>query len=441
MGSVEEAPPMLLPGGVAEWKSGGKAAIFLKDLESAKSTRYIKRVPFPPLRNPSSLVLQTSLLLRRSRALLPLSALLALWLLSPGCQTGGPAPRAVTQLGVSEPAPEPAPNLPVVQVEPDSLADEHPILPVDRPAPPVAKPSQPQPATAAAGPAWVQLSQWCATHNLPQPRRLGGASLAVEIQKDNDRVRLTLGSHEARWNGTEFWFGFAPRVRGGELLVHRLDLEKHLGPLLLPRKELFPVSRVVVIDPGHGGENAGTKSVTAPAYEKTYAMDWARRLAPLMAANGWQVFLTRTNDIALSPSNRVAIATSVKADLFISLHFNSVPGHPEQHGVETYALTPQGMPSHVTRDKDEVADIRLPGNRYDEENFLAAIRTQQSLVQTTGAADRGARRARFMGVLRGQNCPAILIEAGYLSSPGESRAIARADYRQKLAEAVARAFP
>ena len=288
---------------------------------------------------------------------------------------------------------------------------------------------------------WMALDAWCATQGLARPRKMPGDHLSVELNGQGGRIHLTLGSYQAKWDGIQFWLGSQPRARSGELLLHHLDLEKHIHPLLFPQKTLSPVSRIVVIDPGHGGDNPGTRSVSFAAYEKTYSLDWARRLAPLMAANGWQVFLTRTNDVALAPSNRVAFAASMKADLFLSLHFNSVTGHPEQHGVETYALTPQGMPSHVLRESHESSDVRFPGNAHDDENFLAAIRVQQSLLQTTGATDRGVRHARFMGVLRGQTCPAILIEAGYLSSPRESTAIARVDYRQKLAEAVAGAFP
>ena len=64
----------------------------------------------------------------------------------------------------------------------------------------------------------------------------------------------------------------------------------------------------------------------------------------------------------------------------------------------------------------------------------------RSVVEALCAGDRGVKRARFMGVLRGQNRPAVLIEAGYLSNPAEAKKIASADYRQKLAEAVAKAL-
>jgi hypothetical protein len=61
-------------------------------------------------------------------------------------------------------------------------------------------------------------------------------------------------------------------------------------------------------------------------------------------------------------------------------------------------------------------------------------------LQVNGRRDRGVRRARFLGVLRGQRCPAILVEGGYLSNPQEARRVADPAYRQKLAEAVAQAL-
>lgn len=224
-------------------------------------------------------------------------------------------------------------------------------------------------------------------------------------------------------------------------MVHSLDLEKHLRPLLLPERDLAPIQRTVVLDPGHGGDNQGTQSVVRTAFEKDYALDWARRLAPLLSAQGWQVFLTRTNDKALSISERVEVAREKRADLFISLHFNSIPGHSNQRGVETYSLAPRWMPSHHSRDGGEPISFALPGNEHDEESFAMAMKVHRSILKTTKAVDRGVRRARFMGVLRNQTQPAILIEGGYLTSPYEARNVDHPDYRQRLAEAVAAALP
>jgi N-acetylmuramoyl-L-alanine amidase len=82
----------------------------------------------------------------------------------------------------------------------------------------------------------------------------------------------------------------------------------------------------------------------------------------------------------------------------------------------------------------------FPNNAYDEQNLMLAANVHRSLIRHTLATDRGLRRARFMGVLRGQNRPAVLIEAGYLSNAAEARKISTPEYRQLLAEAIAAAL-
>ncbi len=197
---------------------------------------------------------------------------------------------------------------------------------------------------------------------------------------------------------------------------------------------------VVVLDPGHGGADSGTKSVLGYGYEKDYALDWARRLGWLLATNGWRVYLTRTSDVDLPLPNRIAFAETHKAGLYISLHFNSAAPNDQQAGLETYCLTPTGMPSTVTREFGDDLGSAFPNNAYDAQNLQLALRVHRSLLGVNGRKDRGVRRARFLGVLRGQHCPAILVEGGYLSNPQEARRIADATYRQKLAEAVAQAL-
>ena len=150
--------------------------------------------------------------------------------------------------------------------------------------------------------------------------------------------------------------------------------------------------------------------------------------------------LTRTNDVDLSLGQRVAAAERAKADLFISLHFNSGSANHELAGVETYCLTPTGMPSSLVRTYEDDAKQSFPNNAFDEQNYQIAYRLHRELVQSLGMPDRGIRRARFMSVLRAQNRPAVLIEGGYLSNPIEAKKIATAEYRQALAEAMARAL-
>ena len=213
-------------------------------------------------------------------------------------------------------------------------------------------------------------------------------------------------------------------------------------PISLANRTAIPTrpDRVVVIDPGHGGENSGTRSVADDHLEKEFTLDWARRLQPLLEENGWQVVLTRTNDMDVSLSDRVAVADRTNAALFISLHFNS-GARSDQSGLETYCLTPTGMPSNVTRDYEDDTTRVFPNNAFDGQNLEYAFRLHQALVEETGEEDRGVRRARFMVVLRGQNRPAILVEGGYMSNLRQARSIADPDYRQKLAEAMAKALP
>jgi N-acetylmuramoyl-L-alanine amidase len=137
----------------------------------------------------------------------------------------------------------------------------------------------------------------------------------------------------------------------------------------------------------------------------------------------------------------IAFAERRQADLFLSLHFNSsVAGEHEQAGLETYCLTPAGMPSSLTRGYGDDTSQPFPNNDYDEQNLQYAVRLHRALLAVNGGVDRGVRRARFLGVLRGQHCPAVLVESGYLSNPGEARRISDPAHRQKLAEAIAKAL-
>jgi len=137
--------------------------------------------------------------------------------------------------------------------------------------------------------------------------------------------------------------------------------------------------------------------------------------------------------------DRVAFADAHHADLFLSLHFNGTTSS-SQSGIETYCLTPTGMPSNLTRGYEDNPVLVFPNNQFDAQNVQLALRLHRSLLDATGATDRGVRRARFLAVLRGQHCPATLIEGGYLSNPAEAALIDTPEHRQKLAAAVATAL-
>jgi N-acetylmuramoyl-L-alanine amidase len=288
--------------------------------------------------------------------------------------------------------------------------------------------------------AWIPLESWGAFNGLAKPRQIpSNPHPKYEFQTATGPIAVKVGSRIAQCNGLECWLGFAPQIISGQPYIHSVDAIKNLQPILQAAHQTVS-SGVIVIDPGHGGQDVGTQNLFNRRYEKDYTLDWALRLKPLLTARGWKVLLTRTSDVDISLADRIALAERAKADLFLSLHFNS--GHPnrELSGIETYCLTPSGMPSHLVREYDDDMRQVFPNNAYDEENFMLAFRLHRSLLRYSGAADRGVRRARFMAVLRGQNRPAVLIEAGYLSNQNEAQRISTPEYRQLLAEAVAKAL-
>ena len=288
---------------------------------------------------------------------------------------------------------------------------------------------------------WTSLNRWTAENKLAAPRKVASSPVtSYAISSVRGKMILTIGSREVTWNGLELHLGFAPEFIDDQVFVYGLDLQKNLEPLLLGEPLAFGANRVLVVDPGHGGVNVGTHSLVDGRFEKEFTLDWARRIKTLLATNGWTVYLTRTNDTDISLSNRVVFAEAHHADIFISLHFNSAAPDKKQNGLETYCLTPSGMPSTLTRGYSDLWTDRYPNNQFDEQNLQLAALLHAALLRGSGEEDRGIRRARFMGVLLGQKRPAILIEGGYLSNPREAGKIESTAFRQKLAEAVANAL-
>lgn len=286
---------------------------------------------------------------------------------------------------------------------------------------------------------WVSLNRWSQDNNLGQWHPVDPASpRAFALNTTNGELIVQPRSTLAHWNGTELRLGFEPQLIEDQPFVHVLDLNKNIKPLLRDFAVTTRTNRVIVIDAGHGGANGGTTSIEG-VKEKEFTLDWALRLEPLLAANGWQVFLTRTNDTDISLSNRVAFAEEHQADLFISLHFNSAAPSREQSGLETFCLTPTGMRSTLVREFEDNTTLTFPNNAFDAENLQYGLLLHRALLKC-GFADRGVRRARFPGVLRGQKRPAILIEGGFLSNPHEAENIANPDFRQKMAQAIADAL-
>jgi N-acetylmuramoyl-L-alanine amidase len=245
----------------------------------------------------------------------------------------------------------------------------------------------------------------------------------LEMQADRRDILL---------NGVNHWLSTPVLVERGKLWISELDVLKTLDPVLRPeRLRSRPQIRTIVLDPGHGGGDRGTRGRTGS--EKALTLDLARRVERELEATGVRVMLTRTSDKTVTLEDRVTYARAKGADLFVSIHFNS-GGFAD--GIETYCAPPAGARSTASPAPSGDDREAVPSNKYDDQNVWLAHCTQKALVRTTSAVDRGVRRARFY-VLRYQDCPAILIEAGFLSSPAEEQRILRPGYRELLAKAIA----
>lgn len=248
----------------------------------------------------------------------------------------------------------------------------------------------------------------------------GGRSLIVSAERRDIVLQ-----------GINHWLDAPVRLSRGKLWIARDDITKTLDPVFKPRAAFgHSPLKVIVLDPGHGGRDHGARSVTGQT-ERWYTLDLAKRVERNLSGKGYRVFLTRTTDTTVSLEERVAFAGKNKANLLVSIHFNS---GGTAHGIETFCLTPAGAAS------TSVAHTKVGGqhygNKYDAQNVWLAHCVQRALIGQTGAHDRGVRRARFQ-VLRDSPCPAILVEAGFLSSPRESQKIATVTYRDLLAKAIA----
>jgi N-acetylmuramoyl-L-alanine amidase len=334
----------------------------------------------------------------------------------------------------SQPA---SPEVVVLPQEPAPVIGLDNIGTEPMPAPLVTNTAPPSKPRLSFGRGWVPLQVWSQRAGLGSPERIAaGNAITFRVPTQNGWGKLTIGTRLAQWNGAALWLGFAPQMINGEPHIHGLDAEKTLMPLTEPSTAFALPRRTIVLDPGHGGADVGTRDAQH-RFEKDFALDWALRTERLLTNAGWKVFLTRRSDVEISLTDRTAFADRVQADLFISLHFNSTFPQTQAAGIETYCLTPTGMTSTLARGFADDERAVFPNNSFDAANTAWAFRIHRALVATTQAHDDGVKRARFMGVLRYQNRPAVLVEGGFLSNPADAANINSSDYRETLARALA----
>jgi len=256
----------------------------------------------------------------------------------------------------------------------------------------------------------------------------------IKLSTEKNELQFRVDSREMLLNGVRNWLSFPVFVHEGKVLVSRIDLAKTLEPQLRPNmiKNLGRV-QMIVLDPGHGGFDKG--AISGYGYEKDYALDLGRLLRPLLQARGFRVIMTRESDVFVPLEVRAQIANATHDSIFVSLHFNATDRDPIASGFEIYSLTPRGAPSTYEDWLTQMSINIQNGTEADAASVELSSCIYHSLIGHIGEFDRGIKRARF-AVLRLTKIPAVLVEGGFLTERGESRLIAKPEWRKRLADAI-----
>jgi N-acetylmuramoyl-L-alanine amidase len=189
---------------------------------------------------------------------------------------------------------------------------------------------------------------------------------------------------------------------------------------------------LVVIDPGHGGQDSGT--MKAGMIEKQLTLDVAHRLERLLQERGVTVLLTRADDSYVSLQDRATIANNQPQSVFVSIHFDEA-GRSAATGIETYyAAHPISLPEQVASWLPFLQRTSSEPPNLESQSLATFI--QESLVAHTQAVNRGTRPQQFF-VIANVRHPAVLVEGGFLTNKDDAVKLANADYREQMATGIA----
>lgn len=221
--------------------------------------------------------------------------------------------------------------------------------------------------------------------------------------------------------------------------------------------------RCICLDAGHGGKDPGALGVKT--YEKHIVLDVVRKLGKMIEINypDIKIVYTRDKDVFIDLKIRTKMANDAKADLFISVHANSVAKNKGVKGVETFVLGSNSSEQNLRVAMKENSVIRyeddysvkyagfdpskaesyiifnLIQNMHLEKSLSVASMIQKELVKNTQQVDRDVRQAPLW-VLKDASMPATLVEIGYISNPDEEHFMMSEAGQEKIVKSIFRGF-
>ena len=214
--------------------------------------------------------------------------------------------------------------------------------------------------------------------------------------------------------------------------------------------------KVIVLDPGHGGQDPGAISISGK-YEKDLTLKMAKETKKLLERAGYNVVLTRDKDVFITLRGRIQKAHEANGDLFISIHADSARNRSAQ-GLSVYTIseTASDKEAAALAERENKADILMGMDlgEYQPEvgNILIDFAKTYTMDQSAKYADEVVKEMRkevqlvpnahrFAGfvVLKSPSIPSVLVELGYLSNKQEDRALQKESYRAGLSRALVRA--
>ncbi|MBS4082166.1 MAG: N-acetylmuramoyl-L-alanine amidase [Rhizobiales bacterium] len=212
---------------------------------------------------------------------------------------------------------------------------------------------------------------------------------------------------------------------------------------------------LIVIDPGHGGPDSGAQAKTGDE-EKEVVLDVGKRLRDqLLKTNRYRVVMTRDDDYYVPLDERVAIARTNNAALFISIHADSLSkGAGEASGATIYTLSERASDSdaqkladkendsdkfagYLARQPDDIANILFDLAQRNTKNHSALFaRTLVGSIKGAARLHKSPLRSAGFVVLKSPDVPSVLLELGYLSSPDDLKQMTSETWREKVSATV-----